>query len=180
MIYTKDWAFIHIPKTSGINLKANAEKYMEVVQPFDRHSKDFQVLKNMHNPYWYFEDLIKDKWTFSIVRNPYTRIVSQFLFYKKNGFQLDNLTSFLQSKKTGIWGSNSTQKSFLLNSKGEVIPEVFKMESELNILEKRLGFTFTQTKINTLPYYDYKEYLTKNDKKIIEKVFREDFEQFGY
>lgn len=180
MIYTKDWAFIHIPKTSGTNLKANAERYMKVVEPFNRHSKDLNVRKNIHNPYWYFEDLIKDKWTFTIVRNPYTRIVSQMLFYKKLGYNFKDLTDFLQTRNSSMWDTRSTQRSFLLNSKGEVIPEAFKMESELHLLEKKLGFAFTHTKVNMLPSYNWKDYLSKDDEKIIEKIFHEDFEQFSY
>ena len=70
MIYTDDWAFIHIPKTSGSNFKKRVNG-----QTPDIEGKWIPDL--MHNPvsFWETTEYVHDQYI-TIVRNPYSRMVS--------------------------------------------------------------------------------------------------------
>ena len=88
MIYTKDWAFIHIPKTSGTNFQIRMEDKEGVTNAWkntpdtghivENEKKDLKYL-NQHQPLQYWLDqgiLTKQHHIFCFVRNPYARIVS--------------------------------------------------------------------------------------------------------
>ena len=45
MIYTKEWAFIHIPKTAGLNFILRMEKKPEVINAQWNLQKKFKVKK---------------------------------------------------------------------------------------------------------------------------------------
>ena len=194
MIYTEDWAFIHIPKTSGINLKRNAEIALgdEVFKPYENTALGRVI---GHNPYSYWEDQIEDKWGFAIIRNPYERAVSAWLYLKTssllkqlpekyNNLNLYQFYTLMPDRFTQFknveWGARTTQLSFIKNRAGKVSCETFRMEDQLTILETKLGFKFTHTKHNAMPSYNYNDCLDSRSKLVIEQVFREDFEYFGY
>lgn len=185
MIYTDNWAFIHIPKTSGYNFRKNAlSSLSDVRQPYDLDNPNPKIYRNAHNPYWYFEDLISDKFVFSIVRNPYSRMVSYYKIAKRLGSDdCETMESWFNHKPDAnrIWNHRTTQRQFLTARDGSVIANTYKMESDLHILEKRLGFKFTHTKMNAAPDpYDWKDYMTPYVKSEIERVFKDDFELFSY
>lgn len=188
MIYTKEWAFIHIPKTAGMNLKRNAIDTLgdSVIKPYRDNHLGYKV---MHNPYTYWEDKIKNKWCFTIVRNPYDRAVSMWLYFSEvkeatENFKNKSLYEFYKTLTDNIaevqWSVTSTQKSFIENKQGTVMCDFFKMESQLNELESKLGFQFTHTAHNSRKPYDSNQYLTPLSRKLIENIFQEDFEYFGY
>lgn len=185
MIYTDAWAFIHIPKTSGYNFRKNAlASLSDVRQPYDLDNPNPKIYRHAHNPYWYFEDLISDKFVFSIVRNPYSRMVSYYKMAKGAGMKgCETMESWLDHKPdpNRIWDHKTTQKQFLTARDGTIVVNAYKIESDLLSLEKKLGFEFTHTRMNTAPdSYDWKDYMTPYVKSEIERVFKDDFEFFSY
>lgn len=191
MIYTKDWAFIHIPKTSGTNLKKRAiEHYKNSNYIQDSHNSI--ISETMHNPYVYWEDILKNKWIFSITRNPFARAVSlwKYCIEKRPAFQenfgYNTFYEFYTNEKIKIWegkiwGVQSTQFDFLKNQKNIIEVHTYKMETELKLLELKLNFKFTDSKINSLESYNYKEiYKDKKNIKLIQDLFYIDFKTFSY
>jgi len=174
-----------------MNLKFNAYKMYElgktVYRPYEE--TEHGILR-MHNPYEYWKDRLANKWVFSIVRNPYARAVSMWQefshrpeFIKKYGV-LDLYEFYTKLPERfepdGKWGVRTTQYDFLKNEQGKIELDIFKNETELPLLESKLGFKFTNTNYNSSPTYNINEFLTKDVQDLIEKIFEVDFVQFNY
>lgn len=191
MIYTKEWAFIHIPKTSGMNFKTNAiEKFKgEIIKPYEDDDRGYLY---MHNPYSYWEFILKTKWVFTIIRNPFTRAVSLWKFsnerkekfirrFGHHSFYDFYTNPILKTFDDLCWGLHSPQYDFVINKHKEIIVDTYRIESELPLLETKLGFTFTDTWHNTMKKYDYREiYQDKRNKRLVQEMFEIDFRTFGY
>ena len=185
MIYTKDFAFIHIPKTSGMSIKKSIElncpdaKYM----PEDMFSNEINGVdwrQVMHYPYSYWESLVEGKWVFSVVRNPFVRAVSFYVFLKNMYAFKDKLVDLtfedLYSKKNSI--PTTTQTKFL-SGKNSAVSNVFKYEDGYSKLEDKLGFKIDQKEMVN-PKYNYLDYYDERREKLILNIFEEDFENFSY
>jgi|TARA_B110000503_G_C7003750_1_gene352642 hypothetical protein len=193
MIYTKEFAFIHIPKTSGMSIKKSIElncpdaKYMPentFSETFEGFDVDWRRI--MHCPYSYWEPLIKDKWVFSIVRNPFIRAVSFYVFLKTTYSFSDmcqDLT-FEELYSTPIINNSTvtpttTQTEYLTGNNNVIVPNIFKYENGYTDIEQVLGFKIDQTE-NITPVYNYLDYYDEKREKLILNLFEEDFENFSY
>jgi hypothetical protein len=188
MIYTDKFAFIHIPKTSGMSIKVSIKsncpdaKYMPV-DPFSEESTDWIQLMQMHNPYSHWESLVEDRWVFSVVRNPFVRAVSFYVFLKTIYDFKDNLPDLtfeeLYTKKDNNFHiPTTTQTEFLTGTKG-IVPNIFKYEDGYAEIEDKLGFKISH-KMNVTPSYNYLDYYDESREKLILNLFEEDFENFNY
>lgn len=185
MIYTKDIAFIHIPKTSGMSIKKSIElncpdaKYMPE-DMFSEEIKGTDWREVMHYPYSHWEPLIKDKWVFSVVRNPFVRAVSFYVFLKNKYAFKDKLTDLtfeeLYSRKNKF--STTTQTQIITGTNG-MVPNIFRYEDGYSKLESKLGFKIDQKEMIN-PKYNYLDYYNKEREKLILNIFEEDFENFSY
>jgi len=181
MLFSDNWAYIHIPKTSGTNFKNRAKLAVKTYEPI------FENLTTQHNPFWYFEDLCKNKWTFTIVREPFERAISfwKHIAFKKHvieNFGFYELYDFynLDLDFGNIYTSTcTTQVEFITGKQGKV-NNIFKIEKDLLRLQETLGFTFTDTKHNSAEPYNYRDYYTPKTVDLIRKIFYDDFEYFGY
>lgn len=189
MIYTKDFAFIHIPKTSGMSVKKSIEhncpdaKYM----PEDTFSKEINGIdwrQVMHYPYSHWENIVKDKWVFSIVRNPFVRAVSLYVFLTKlyaHKDKLINLTFeelYTPQKNDTLYLPTLSQTDYLTGSQG-MVPNIFRYEEGYSALEEKLGFKIDQ-KENVNVNYNYIDYYDEKREKMILNLFEKDFENFSY
>lgn len=190
MIYTKDWAFIHIPKTSGINLKQRTIEHYKNIDYVQHNDKI--TTETMHNPYLYWSDIIKGLWIFSIVRNPFSRAVSLWKYCNEQrpafqeNFGYHDFYKFYTSKelkqwKGKTWGVQTPQFYFLAGHTNNIAVNVYKMETDLQLLELKLNFEFTKSKHNTMLPYNYKEiYDDKKNIMVIQEIFEIDFKTFNY
>ena len=199
MLYTDKWAFVHIPKTSGINLKINAMQAVpNAVMPYD-YSDKFRIEAEVieHNPYWYWQEtVLSNQQAFTIVRNPYYRAFSLW-FYTTRKYKMfnkkyqdpDRFIDFLnkpQAFKTGLWNYKTTQVEFI-KSNNHQICKPYKYETDLDLLQDYLGFEFRNTNYNTIDKFtsekiDVDEFY-KNNKdniKFVNDVYKEDFKTFNY
>lgn len=185
MIYTKDIAFIHIPKTGGMSIKKSIElncsdaKYM----PEDMFSDKITGVdwrEVMHYPYSHWESLIENKWVFSVVRNPFVRAVSLYVFLKNMYAFKEKVTdlTFEQvfSKKNKFVTTTQTK---ILTGSNSMVPNVFKYEDGYSKLEDKLGFKIDQKEMIN-PKYDYLDYYDEGREKLILNIFEEDFKNFSY
>ena len=185
MIYTKDIAFIHIPKTSGMSIKKSIKincpeaKYM----PEDMFSKDINGIdwrEVMHYPYSHWESLIGNKWVFSVVRNPFVRAVSLYVFLKNMYAFKEKVTdlTFEQvfSKKNKFVTTTQTK---ILTGSSSMVPNIFKYEDGYAKLEDKLGFKIDQKEMVN-PKYNYLDYYNEEREKLILDIFEEDFINFSY
>ena len=73
----------------------------------------------------------------------------------------------------------STQCEFLSSIEGDLVPNIFRIEDQLNVIEKKLEINITK-RLNVSKSYNYKTYYNKDSLDLINDIFEEDFLQFGY
>jgi hypothetical protein len=192
MIYTDKFAFIHIPKTSGMSIKKSIKLNCPDAIYMPRNtfstanfipSEDWRIV--MHYPYSYWELYTQDKWVFSVVRNPFIRAVSFYVYLKTTYTSSSKFTSLtfeeLYTKKENahIDISSTSQTKLLTGNNNNMVPNIFKYEDGYADIEDILGFKISQ-KINITPAYNYLDYYNESREKLIINLFEEDFENFNY
>ena len=219
--------FIHIPKCAGTTVEqildmSSISNFFSTSFPeeiilkylsFDNFSEDEKRIclsKNMQH--YTYQELVKllpqtvfnDYYKFSIVRNPYSRIVSEFLYRiertKRNRkgyfYNFSTFKEFIFSELgAGITKEQriekydahlETQKSFLINAQGDIsgLDKIYKMEINLN---ECLDLLKLKTDLNLNVHarkgvYDrtIAEFYDADTKEIVYNFYKEDFELFNY
>ena len=202
MIYTKEWAFIHIPKTSGTNFQIRMEDKEEVTNAYkdlpdrefivENEKKDLKYL-NQHQPLQWWLDrgiLNKEQHIFCFVRNPYARIVSMYNHMLTSGNNPD-VTNFKEYVMMNVMDRKTPKDSdftfnvgwpqykFIENNQG-INVKYYKIENELSLVEKYVGYTFTDTRYNGRDYDPWHTYYDNETKERIKEKYKEDFIRFNY
>ena len=172
---SKNYLFIHIPKTGGSSLRRELIK--------NKSDEDLVFLDdNQHNKVpsikkIYTENDInwKSTFKFAFVRNPWDRVVSYYLY------QFKNKLSFKQFVKQ----SKDTQLSYIQDKNGDVDVdfvgqfENYKQDAEF-ILKKFGMCQEMKTHTNRTYHKHYIEYYTNETRSIVEDNYAKDIEYFGY
>ena len=200
MIYTKEWAFIHIPKTSGTNFQIRMEDKEGVTNAYkdfpdrefivENEKKDLKYL-NQHQPLQWWLDrgtLNKEQYIFCFVRNPYARIVSMYNHMLTSGNNPD-VTNFKEYVMMNVMDRKTPdsfnfnvgwpQYKFIENNQG-INVKYYKIENELPLVEKYVGYTFTDTRYNGRDYDPWHTYYDDETKDKINEKYKEDFIRFNY
>jgi hypothetical protein len=220
--------FLHIPKAAGTTV----EKILDMscksnfftidrnhggnvnwisLEKFSEEEKQFCAAKNMQH-FTFLElkkilepEFFNNAFKFSVVRNPYSRIISEYFFVKKiAGFNplLTNIEvdcpSFSFFVKTQLIlprlqrvhkfdGHLETQASFLLNENGDLssINKIYKFETEM---QDCLDFCRQRANINIMNIHaregDYDkniaQYYDAETKDLVYNFYKQDFDLFGY
>ena len=200
MIYTKEWAFIHIPKTSGTNFQIRMEDKEGVTNAYkdfpdrefivENEKKDLKYL-NQHQPLQWWLDrgtLNKEQYIFCFVRNPYARIVSMYNHMLTSGNNPD-VTDFKEYVMMNVMDRKTPdsfnfnvgwpQYKFIENNQG-INVKYYKIENELPLVEKYIGYTFSDTRYNGRDYDPWHTYYDNETKEKINEKYKEDFIRFNY
>ena len=198
MLISKDkqFVFFHVPKTAGGSITALLSKYVDKqINIKDKSKKGWmfeyhvatkkQSFNRMHSfvdPH-YNDYNCKDMFSFSFVRNPYTRIISLYKFLKRyKHLTFLGFCKYLNVNKQ----VNINQYKYLtlqdkipldFVGKYENIKEDFNYVCEqIGIPERyiNLGFEHKADLIN------YKDYYCAESKEIVDKIFDIDFKTFNY
>lgn len=205
MIYTDDWVFIHIPKTSGINLKTVLQKTLPGVKsPFNYNSGNMfidltQLERNIqHNPYWWWKErgILKDQRIITIVRNPYHRALSFYRFvislhqdmFRDVSIQEFYTTDWYSKSAWKLdmtdvhWRYYTTQVEFLKGMEDNSKLDIYKYETDLMKLQDFFGVDITSTNFNSSEKYDYDSFYSEDTSRIevINRIFEDDFRLLGY
>ena len=197
---SKNILFIHIPKTGGtvieneIKKKSRQTLYCCVKQnsllpfPFNKCSLQHQfytILYKFRNKLNINFNNIK---VFSVVRNPYDRVISDLFWFKliKKDYDSTKVYNVIKNKylnKNNLDNHNKPQYKFVTDEMGVLIPniKIFKTE-ELNKLNddinKFIGFEINVKRRNTNK--NYSRYLNNDSIAIINDFYKKDFELFNY
>ena len=209
MIYTDNWAFMHIPKTAGVNFKQRVPK--ELIKVVFHYPKDTKVRLSLwwHQPISYQikhnPNLSNIQWL-TIIRHPADRLLSFYFFIKRrllqfgmpdwnitfedyiknNGlkfFYENGLNGFNRwpqfALEGGVWKPDNSQCYWVFESNNDNVL-TFRMEDQLEELEDYVGFSFTDTKHNSTIHDLWETYYTDEMREIVYERYKEDFENFGY
>ena len=201
----KNILFIHIPKTGGtvienqLKTKLKQSLYGGIIRtsPYDGSSPQHLFYKTIFEHKEKLNVDFQNIKVFSVVRNPYDRIISDLFWYKliKPSFTAEEVNHVIKniyfgncknrmSFQMSFDSSHSEpQYKFVTDENSELIKsiKIFKTETlnESNeIINNFLGFKINiiQKNVNK----DYKKYLNNDSIAIINNKYRKDFELFDY
>ena len=186
MIYTTEWAFIHIPKTAGYNFIKRIENKKGVINPH----KNLPTHMNHQPLQWWLDrgTLNKEQYIFAFVRNPYARIVALYNHMLTSGnnpglpeFKEFIMTDVVDTKTPAGLDYNFgwPQYKSIENNQG-IDVRCFKMESELTLVEDYIGHIFTDTILNSREYDPWQSFYDSETKEKINEKYKEDFRRFNY
>ena len=179
-----DVIFIHIPKTAGTSVLGSLsedENYKVTGHPF---------ASNYPNDVW-----VKS-FCFSVVRNPYDRFISHWLYhttnydgniFNKNGIDIKNrsLEDYCEiSKELSLHRPNwRTMTEFLHHESGKCPDLVIRFEdlgAGWSQLCHSLGVSRRLFKLKSTPHLAYDNYYTNKTRSFVRDYYREDFINFNY
>ena len=192
--------FIHIPKTGGTTIeelfrKNDSERVYSSIgigdtnrilpPPFDRVSLQHQfyttILKFKDKLGVVFNDKLR---IFSIVRDPYRRIISDMMFLNivnpdstpEKVFEC--MKSYVIADKYD--NHNVPQYKFITDKQGNLIPEINIFHNEtLNNDMQKFGFEIKQN-FQVGKKVDYNKYLNDDSINLINTIYKKDFQLFNY
>jgi hypothetical protein len=208
--------FIHIPKTGGTSV----EHFFSMCKPeslwFDRWDRDrdkflydhkytleLEMKKEyepQHYSYGILKKLIPDinkYYTFSFVRHPYTRLLSEYFWSlgmiceKESDFQPDHFHEWVCQFFTKIDFSHKETQTFFLDGRIDFIGRFEHLEEDMSKLLQQLcqfNPVFKKFTDQQLPLTNQsgksKEKLvhliSMETKELIQSVYQDDFHAFGY
>jgi hypothetical protein len=186
----KEAIFIHIPKCAGVSINkalfdslagghATLDEYLNIFEP----------------------RCIQSYFTFTIVRNPWDRLVSAYFFLKKGGMNLQDKTWFEENliyyadfddfvknwvNKTNIWKwpHFRPQYHYILDRhkkiKLDFIGLLENLDDDFEIIKKHTGINCSLAKSNKSDHNSYMNYYSEETKKIVSEVYAEDIKLLGY
>ena len=147
---------------------------------------------------------VDNTWTiFSIIRNPYFKLISDFFYQDVLPFKYHyhtlpevNKKSFIdywvevyfRSDKNLNYHSNHSLPQYKFFENCDLECKIFKFEEGLDTAIKSLGFPITEkfprdldpAIVFNIPKPDYKELLTKYLIETVNEKYSRDFKEFGY
>lgn len=187
----KKCIFVHVPKCAGVSVcnalfgnlaggHTTLEEYFHIFEP----------------------SRILSYYKFSIVRNPWDRIVSAFHFLKAGGLSeadrrwaeenigdYDDFGDFVRGwvNEENIWKRHHfiPQHHYIVDRKYKVkldfVGRFERLENDFKVIANAIGCDSTiGQKINTSARRDYRSYYDESTVKIVENVYAEDIKLLGY
>lgn len=192
----KEFIFIHIPKTGGTGIESKLNL---------GHEENGFIIKDniayQHSNYQYYKNLLGEEnfnkfLKFSVVRNPYTRIISDYFFIPVNNVAFKggkSFNEFLLLVKDIVeqdkfldnlyFDHFKPQHSFICNSDNKLMIDKLFYFEKFNEIENFLFKNFRITDKQIILKGNYKKdqiILTNEQKKIIYNLYKKDFDIFGY
>lgn len=172
--------FVHIPKTAGVSISKwllkNCDAHLLINKRFDKGKHmEFREIVNLGDP----------GFSFSVVRNPWDRLLSGFSYYKKRhtrSFENISFEEFVKSEKLGKLGRN--QVHYLDSKRPEyhidLILRFESLERDFIQIQNKLNCYEPLTKANRSNHEPYQNYYTNEMRDIVNRLYKTDIETFEY
>ena len=193
--------FIHIPKTGGssletyfskkFNMPLNNSTLFNIVKRFKGVSFQHQTYQSLITYPQIFNIDNNNLKILTVVRSPYHRLISDLFHFKYITSNSSPVFVFkvLATKYFNTFGANDNHKKpqylFLLDKDGKMLEEnitILRMET-LNADMAKLGYTdFNIVANKNISNFkrNYMSYLNADSIKLINSVYKKDFELFDY
>ncbi len=193
ILKTKDKTilYIHIPKCGGTSIEGWLEQYGVIALLDRKHSDVYSKCSPQHIHAEVLEKFFCKEYfdyVFIIVRNPYSRIISEYNMRRTfgNNKQIsfsDWLKNAISSYKKNPWYLDNhlrPQSDFICFD-----CDVFKLEDDISRLSAKFSLLLNQSVApvphsfkNTSPFSINE--LNDDDRNMIAEMYAEDFSRFGY
>lgn len=171
--------FVHIPKTAGSSIS----KIL-----YDNNLDNWnRAWPRHHDPYSYLKEVnsIDEKvFSFSVVRNPYTRTYSCYKQYNKTNKTdtsfakyLDNILNNIISLETPLL--HYSQSFYIVKDKKVQVNKVYKFEN-LKELESDFSWKLGNYNVGNYSLELYLNDYTDEAIEIVKNLYETDFDLFGY
>lgn len=181
--------FIHIPKTGGTSMENALIGKSNILNSNHKKASEYARRNNL-------DDFFK----FTIVRNPWDKMVSEYFYYKQGGspgFWRDKILhkqmpdSFLKFVKNNFWPvkpkrpkHHCAQFSFLsANGEENVMDYICRFETlheDAATVSDKIGFRLKLPHLRKSEHRHYSEYYDTEALEIVAKKYKKDIDYFGY
>ena len=182
--------FIHIPKCAGVAI--NKTLYGNLAGGHITLNQYVNIFKPKE---------LMDYFKFTIVRNPWDRIVSAYHFLEAGGFgpedkqwfdkelrQFKDFNDFVLNwvnhENIQKWHHFRPQYHYMLEDNNKVeldfLGFVENIDNDFQYITQRLGVTSKITKSNNSKHKSYIEYYNNQTKDIIADIYEKDIDMLGY
>ena len=195
---SKNILFIHIPKTGGTVIENEIKKKSRQTLYSGRINRILPKPYNSSLQHQFYTTLYKFRnklninfdniKVFSVVRNPYDRVISDLFWYNliKKDYDSTKVYNVIKNKylnRNDLDNHNKPQYKFVTDEMGVLIPHIKILKTEeLNQINddinKFIGFEINIKRGNTNK--DYSRYLNNNSISLINDFYKKDFELFNY
>lgn len=181
--YIDDFLFVRINKTGGSSVKW-------ALQLPIGHTTALEYIDKIGRQKW------DNKFTFSIVRNPWDRVVSQYHYrVKTNQTNLGTTRISFRDWVKLVYQENDSfyydkpkmfmpQLDWLIDRNGEVLVEYIlrfeNLNDDFDTLCKKLGKSAKLPHIKSTKRANYQDYYDNDTFRIVEKWFKKDIFKFEY
>ena len=166
--------FIHIPKNAGTSIEEYFGNESVRIQP-NKHADIYEIKRKFKNSYNNYKK-------FTIIRNPYDKMVSWYFYLKRNlgDYNVIEFNNWIKDPSK-FWHINDPisylkpQYEWINNT-----VEIIKFENLNKELNKFFNEKINLPIINKSNHKHYLEYYNKQSLNIIYKRYKKDFEKFNY
>ena len=167
--------FVHIPKNAGTSIETLFMNNSFRVQP-NKHADIYEIKRKFKNSYNSYRK-------FTIIRNPYDKMVSWYFYLKKNLKENYNIIDFNEWIKDPLKFWHANDPTSYLKSQYKWIDntvEIIKFENLNEEINEFFGKEIDLPITNKSNHDHYLEYYNKESLDIIYDRYKEDFEKFNY
>ncbi len=185
--------FIHIPRNGGSAARHAVGSFVSISSPY-YHFRYRDIADKLPNTLIFF----------SIVRNPWSRTASRYLYARRNSVtwsSKDPRRSYIQAVSfsdyvrdhrvfeipdhpgqpwMGPMTSWFDQLEWLTDSAGTVVCDCLRFESIERDISDYFGRRVSVKKRNNVKQYDYRSMYTDETAGVVAEMFRADIEYFGF
>lgn len=196
--------YIHIPKCAGTSIYKSLDPGIDDINLTKHGGWDSENnIYRQHATYTQIKEFycpnIHDYYTFTFVRNPWSRILSDYFWMQRELKVVDSFKNFILQKNNfnipelkyphinscGRGDHLIPQSDFILNSEGEqMVNFIGKFESiqtDYNIVCHKIGIATRELPHkNKTKHKHYTEYYDDETKQIVAEKYAKDIELFGY